>query len=309
MDHIHIGTQNCTSELRERLDFELRFLEEEGIKVKINEDIRGSLTFFDCNIPDGDAIFQFHSPWVHRSTKEVVIHYLANALADIIIGNLERFFVTKIIDQNYDYFEPSDQEALLEKTMIHLNSYSTNGEMHYLSQIDRKDRVLNRIMEYLQNNDQLIIEGFIRFRLKDYFQELESAVEYAVQDFMMEREYKEFIRLLKYFVDIQDPKVEEVHIVLRNEGIYRLLDHEGQIIDNEYLEGFILQMVENEIDYTDLLISALITIAPGRVIAHFSSDHPVVETLTSIFEERVSFCDGCEFCEEGQKEVQVTEKN
>lgn len=296
MEAIHIGTQNCTNEVRERLDFELRFLEEEGIKVRIDEDTKGNITFFDCNIPAGDALFQINSPWIHRSTREVVIHYIANALADIIIGNLEHFFVAKIIENNYAHFPKPDQKNVYSKALVHLNNFLPNGGIHYLPQIERKDRILTRILAYLKSNDQLIIEGFIRFRLKDYFQELEKAVEQAVEDFMMEKEYKEFIKLLKYFVDIQEPKVEKVNIILREQGVFRLLDSEGKIIDNEYLEGIILQMVESDIDYEDLLISAMITIAPAKIIVHFSKDHPVVETLNSIFESKVVICPGCDLC-------------
>ncbi len=307
METIHIGTQNCTNELRERLDFELRFLEEEGIKVKIDEDLRGSLTFFDCNIPDGEALFQFSSPWIQRSRRDVVVNYLSNALADIMIGNLEQFFVTKIIENKYQYFDIEGREILLEKAMIHLNNYSPNNSIHYLPQIERKDRVLTRIMEYLKGNDQLVIEGFIRFRLKDYFQELELAVEQAVEDYMMEKEYKEFIRLLKYFVDIQEPKVDEVNIVIRDEGIFRILDKNGNTIENEYLEGFVLQIMEEDIDYEDLLVSALITIAPAKVIIHFDKNHPVMETLNNIFDSRVTVCHGCIFCEMSQESIKVKE--
>ncbi|MCK4259240.1 MAG: putative sporulation protein YtxC [Halanaerobiales bacterium] len=305
METIHIGTQNCTNELRERLDFELRFLEEEGIKVKIEEDFRGSLTFFDCNIPEGESLFKFSSPWIQRSRREVVINYLANALADIMIGNLERFFVTKIIENKYQYFDEEEREILLDKAMIQLSNYSSDGGIHYLPQIERKDRILIRIMEYLKENNQLILEGFIRFRLKDYFQELESAVEHAVEDHMMDKEYKEFIRLLKYFVDIQEPKVEEVNIVLRDDNIFRILDSNGNIIENEYLEGFIVQMAEEEIDYEDLLVSALITIAPEKIIVHFEENHPVLETLYNIFESRVTVCRGCIFCEMSRKNVKA----
>lgn len=296
MELIHIGTQNCTGELRERLDFELRFLEEEGIKVKINEDIRGSITFFDCNIPDGDALFRVNSN-VNRSTREVFIHYLANALADIIIGNLEQYFVVKIVEHNYNYFEQHEREEILEKALLHLKNYISSNGHNYLPQIDRKDRVLTRILDYLKTNNELIIEGFIRFRLKDYFQELENTVEQAVEDYMMEKEYLEFIRLLKYFVDIQEPRTGTVNIILRDQGLFRLLDQEGLIIDNEYLEGFIAQMMEKDVDYGDLLISALISIAPAKIIVHFDETHPVVETLNNIFGSRVIFCKGCNLCE------------
>ena len=316
VDSIHIGTMNCTNEVRERLNFELRFLEEEGLKVKVNEDLKGDVTFFDCNIPNKDAIFQINrtSP-INKNNREVVVHYIANALADIIIGNLEKFFVTKIIENNYGYFDPEERQALLEKAMIYLNNYDDEmeylsgldpyGSINYLSQIERKERVLDRILNYLQQNNSLIIEGFIRFRLKDYFLELESAVEQASEDIILEKEYKEFIRLLKYFVEIQEPKMEEVNIIMNEDGEFRLLDNEGQIIDNEYLEGIILQMADDDIDYEDLLVSALISIAPENLMIHFQN-HPVIETLESIFEDRVTYCPGCAYCDD-REDIKIKE--
>jgi hypothetical protein len=40
----------------------------------------------------------------------------------------------------------------------------------------------------------------------------------------MEREYKEFIRLLRYFVDIQDPKFDTIHVIVGFDGKYALFD-------------------------------------------------------------------------------------
>ena len=48
----------------------------------------------------------------------------------------------------------------------------------------------------------------------------------------MEREYREFIRLLKYFVDIQDPKFEIIHVVLKPDNKYILLDENKKEITN-----------------------------------------------------------------------------
>ena len=56
----------------------------------------------------------------------------------------------------------------------------------------------------------------------------------------------------------------------------------------------------DEINYEDLLISALITIAPKTVMLHFASAagkaNTVVETIKSVFAGRVTVCRGCKLC-------------
>ena len=65
------------------------------------------------------------------------------------------------------------------------------------------------------------MEGFIRFRLKDYIEELKYIIDGSVDELLIDREYNEFIKLLRYFVEIQEPKVEEVHVLL--EGTKNIL--------------------------------------------------------------------------------------
>jgi putative sporulation protein YtxC len=87
-----------------------------------------------------------------------------------------------------------------------------------------------------ENNDEMVLDGFIRFRLKDFRHELEKAVDRAVDDLLIEKEYSEFIKLLRYFVEIQEPKVEEVHVVVGEDNKYILLDSSLRIINNDLLE-------------------------------------------------------------------------
>lgn len=56
---------------------------------------------------------------------------------------------------------------------------------------------------------------------------MEEIIDNAVDDFLIEREYKEFIRLLKYFVEIQDPKFNVVHVVMEYDDNYMLLDEKS----------------------------------------------------------------------------------
>jgi hypothetical protein len=60
-------------------------------------------------------------------------------------------------------------------------------------------------------------------------------------------------------------------------------------------------MVDNDVNYDDLLISALITIAPARIVLHFQDERNVIGTIQDVFIERVALCQGCSLCKPGAK--------
>jgi len=124
-------------------------------------------------------------------------------------------------------------------------------------------------------------------------------IEQAVDELLLEKEYQEFIMLLKYFVDIQEPRLEKVHVMLLPSGSFQLFDDNNKSINNQCLEGCIVEMIDNEINYEDLLISALITIAPREIVVHvpeLTKVLNVIKTLQGVFGERLVICNGCVRC-------------
>jgi len=140
------------------------------------------------------------------------------------------------------------------------------------------------------------LEGFVRFRAKYYWQFLCETVDAAVDAYLIDREYQEFIKLLRYFVELQEPKIEMVNVIIDKPNKFEILDYQGKTIETNYLEGIILEIGHNELDFEDLLISALITIAPARIVLHACPNHHIQQTILSIFGSRVHTCSGCIIC-------------
>jgi putative sporulation protein YtxC len=154
-------------------------------------------------------------------------------------------------------------------------------------------------MDYFENSDNIILDGFVNFRLKDYVRDLEEIVDRAVDDFLMEREYREFIRLLRYFVDIQDPKFDTIHVIVGYDSKYTLLDDSRKEITNDCIQEFVNEISEGEINYDDLLVSSLITLAPKRIVIHYTGqfkNKELLETIKNVFLGKVIICNGCEIC-------------
>lgn len=214
--------------------------------------------------------------------KDRIKIIIADILATIILEDLQSSMVQKIIQQEYFYFDKEDQDKILRDALAIMwggrnpiaNSEKIREQWRY--------RVWDRIMDHLNANDELVFDGFIRFRLKDFTRELENAVDRAVDELLIENEYNEFIKLLQYFVEIQDPKVDEVHVVLQDDKRYVLLDSNLKVIHNEMLEQLAREISDKEISHDDLLISSLITIAPCKITIHEYDKIKNVELLNTI---------------------------
>lgn len=51
--------------------------------------------------------------------------------------------------------------------------------------------------------------------MNDIKEDLEAVIDKVVERYMVEKEYDEFINLLKYFVDIQENKIDEVNVIIK----------------------------------------------------------------------------------------------
>lgn len=292
MQAITIGTAAGIEEIRQRLDDEFRYLQEEGVTIRIGQSNRGRYAFLDCSL-DSDPDTPTH-------TDALMRHYVASALSDVIVEKWESDMIRKIIRDTYHYFSGDEQDQIADYTGRNLtDSAGAAGDGWQRYKVNRKSQILHRLRDYLDSADELVLEGFVTFRLRDYLEELEDAVDRAVDEFLMEREYREFIRLLRYFVEVQEPRIDHVHVMMQAGGTFRLVDDDGCAIRSESLEEFVVEMVETEVNYEDLLISALITLAPRTLTVHgfhHGARDDSIETIKGVFGDRVRVCDGCSAC-------------
>ncbi|MGI6225799.1 MAG: putative sporulation protein YtxC [Peptococcales bacterium] len=276
VDAILVGTSKNPKALINR--FENGF---KTFKLNYNINNKGNITFLGCDYD------QNISP---REFKNI----LANIIADIIVEDWAQILIKRIIRDHYYYFNEEEKKNIREKALELLN---TEGFSY--KPLIRKNSIVQRVIEYLERHQEIVLEGFVNFRLKDYLLEIEDIVDAAVDDFLLEKEYLEFIRLLRYFVEIQEPKVNEVHILFEKDNAFKLVDRHGKLIENEYMDGFSIELMNSSINYEDLLISALITLAPRLVVMHLTdANEPkdTIKTIDNVFGKKAKQCTGCNLC-------------
>lgn len=220
---------------------------------------------------------------------------LANALSNVIVDEYEKKMICKLITQNYFYFSKKEQrniyQGALKYAQMEDSTFRDNMQYH------RSRLISSQLKEYLETEDALVLDGFINFRLSDYQNELEELVQRAVDDYLVEKEYQEFIELLKNFVVVQTPKHHTIHVVATSQN-YRLFDEKEQEITEECIREFTNSEKGLKLRSDDLLISSLISISPRQIVIHGSFVNPqLIQTIEQVFEKQVNYCSGCKLCE------------
>ncbi len=229
--------------------------------------------------------------------------YCAIAIADYIVDGLEGKIVNKILQNNYSFVSKDEREFILQQFYKFIeNEYDDNA---ISSKVNRKAKILYKLMDFLEFNSTINIVGFIKFRLKNYFDDLNDILDRAIEEYVMEKEYKEFIKLLRYFVNIQEPKIELLNIIVDKDGKYHLHDENFKVIDDKYIRELSDDLEDNNLSRDDMLISSLITMAPKRIIIHYAKNiknNEIIETIENIFQEKVIICNSFKICNH-KKEV------
>ncbi len=85
-------------------------------------------------------------------------------------------------------------------------------------------------------NHSIYIDGFIQFRIKEFELFIDMVIDRGgIDEFTLEKEYKEFIKILQYFVDVQESKYNLINIIFENND-YLLLDEGDNILDKDFFQ-------------------------------------------------------------------------
>ena len=163
---------------------------------------------------------------------------------------------------------------------------------------DKKFNVLYDIFyDFLSSNKSIVLNGFVNFRLKNYLTILDEVVCEAVNSYVIEKEYLEFISLLKLYINSQSYGCDVVHIIFADsESI--LLDKDKNLIivtDNIFKPKFLSDICFSSNDY---ILNSLLSLLPKKIYVHLIDNFidEFVTTLQLIFEDRICLCTDCDIC-------------
>ncbi|MFX0548060.1 putative sporulation protein YtxC [Hathewaya histolytica] len=233
------------------------------------------------------------------SVRNNLCMYISMSLYNIIVSEFCISELENYIRDRYFFLKNSETNFLINKTEKILSSQKLLLQENDIQYINKKNDIIRKILECIKENEILNIDGFLRFRKKEIKEDLTFLADSIIQKYISEKEYKEFIRLLKYFVDIQESKIDEVNIIVKEGGKYSLKNKRGEDILDEILKGLEDTKFNESISVEDIIISGLITNVPKRIVIHSGEDcicTEFINTIKDVFLERVAFCRGCSFC-------------
>ena len=241
-----------------------------------------------------------HGPAVYKAA--------ANAIAEFVVSEMEPGMLATIIRRKYRNSHSTDAAAIERycHDLLHGKEWDSLGTRFLdADRLRRKSKVSIEIEQFLQECTQLNVAGFTNFRLKPYRKELAEVVEYALDEYVLDKQYQEFISLLKYFVFLQDTKLPMVHLLHKGGHDFMLYDESFQLLDpNPPTDRIVAEMLETEMNIEDMVISSLIAVSPKQITIH--TRHPemqVIRTIETIFDQRVTVCLQCASCSSSLDEL------
>lgn len=227
----------------------------------------------------------------------------AIAIARFIINELEQDLLDDLIDQQLHEPEGDERGKLREYCQFVLNGADHAGLQESQPSIERRIRAVAEEVELFLLNCPagtvpcLNMSGLIAFRLRAYRNELAEVVEYALDEYLMDRQHQEFIALLKYFVSLQQPKIALVNLIHIGEQQFLICNSEFNAIDNHSGERMLPELFESEMNVEDMIISTLISLSPEKIQIHTTQpDALIIRTIDTVFEGKVTCCGKCSYC-------------
>ena len=234
--------------------------------------------------------------------KNIIIHYcgtneplffseISNILSCLVIDEVEESLLKRILLKNYFYFDFNERKKILDICFDIMADDFTNL-------FDKKFNILYNIFyAFLSTHKSIVLNGFINFRLKEYLAVLDDIVNEAVNSFVIEKEYMEFISLLKLYINSQDYGCNVVHIIFSEADSILLDENKNPIIitDDIFNAKIVSDITFSSNDY---ILNSLLHLLPKKIYIHLVDGciDEFINTLQLVFENRINLCTDCNIC-------------
>lgn len=231
-----------------------------------------------------------------KKDAPILFRMIGQSIACFVIKEIEPTLFKQLIRQGHKQFS-REEVAIIEQYCINIIDSSDYEMESNSSRTKRQAKLASDFTKHMTDHQVMHIDGFITFRLPSYKEELKEVVEYAVEEYIMDKQYQEFITLLQYFVLLQDRKVPAVHIIHKEGSNFMILDEHFQPIEKKKTEDFVMELLDKDLNYEDMVISSLISISPEKICIHTrTKELQIIRTIQQIFENRTEICERCSVC-------------
>ena len=224
--------------------------------------------------------------------ENVILHYkdnnidkfnnlVAQLITEVIIKFYQEKILRRIINVNYFYFDEFERNC---------------DECISQEEEEITETIFIGVQEYILEHRNIVVEGVANFRINEYIKILDNIVDMAVNKYIIEKEYREFINLLKVYVNSTSSKTDMLHLIYTN-GESILLDKDKNIIQVDYNLNNAKYLSDITFSSNDIALNTLLSLLPKKIEVHLiNGEDEFINTLKLIFENRIKICTSCNIC-------------
>ncbi|OHW63159.1 YtxC-like family protein [Andreesenia angusta] len=157
-----------------------------------------------------------------------------------------------------------------------------SNEKNIGTDITTEKKALEMISNYIEKNEVLDLDGFIKFRMKFYKDAILDFAEMSIYDSKLETDYREFMSSFRYYMGRQRPRQKLVSLVIGEKG-YAIIDKDSKMIDQSEVKNIGSEISETGLSKEEMVMGTLISTAPE--IIHIYREKACSEELVAEIEE------------------------
>lgn len=230
----------------------------------------------------------------YNSMDNKIIEYIALILYSEFANEYNNKYLHTWIQDEYFLIKSNEIKEITNiirsVSLLGNSSLNENSKEDNLLKYIKDDKFYISLKELATSNNYINVKGLITFRNKFFIKSYENSIlNPIIIDFIEKKEYKEFINLLKYFVDTSDIYYDEVIVKFLEDGTKSVVDESNNDLISEFKEECVDKyMIDEVVSTNDIIISGLISKVP-RVVKIYNmkyfkeEDKEFMNTLQELF--------------------------
>lgn len=230
-----------------------------------------------CQFPLGAA----------AADRQLICDKVGRILAEYTLSEHEPALLRGIFQARYGLKENVEIDTLIAEAVSMLDGEpDLEGSWAGRGRDRRIGKLASRFAAYLSSHQSLNLQGFLRFRLAEYRAEVLEAAETAIEERLMERQYQEFMSLLRSMAEWQEIRTSAVHLLHSGGNAFRLLDEQMRPLESQSDTE-----PKEELEEESRVVSRLLAVSPRQLFIHTPEpESQVIRTIVGIFGNRAAIC-------------------
>ncbi len=238
---------------------------------------------------------------LHRRGEVDQAMPIARSISRFLLDERAEIWIGQLLRRRYHDFAREAQTTIIDTAVHSLHSDPERNS-------DRLNLATAELFRFLVDHDEVVLEGVCSFLWPEIAQEFAEAVDQAVDDFLLEKEYHDFVGLLRRLVTKAKHSIARAHVFFGEDRFY-VEDEEGRRLGEDILNDMMSGIALESQTYDELLVSLLVTLAPNTVIIHRKMpDSEAMRTIQAVFGECMTCCRGCPRCLSGTWRIDNPER-